>query len=113
MVDFITVALTLATGESAAGGGGGKEKTEDGESASGDNGNSTTKKNYTLTGIPQIDYIHDPNLPRELNGYNLSDYPFLDKVPKGLEFKCDGRKDGFYASIEHKCQVRENEPTEQ
>lgn len=22
-----------------------------------------------LTGIPQIDYIWDPNLPRELNGY--------------------------------------------
>lgn len=22
----------------------------------------------TLTGIPQIDYVWDPNLPRELNG---------------------------------------------
>lgn len=22
-----------------------------------------------LTGIPQIDYVWDPNLPRELNGY--------------------------------------------
>lgn len=23
-----------------------------------------------LTGIPQIDYVWDPNLPRELNGYD-------------------------------------------
>lgn len=24
-----------------------------------------------LTGIPQIDYVWDPNLPRELNGYMM------------------------------------------
>lgn len=25
---------------------------------------------HPLTGIPQIDYVWDPNLPRELNGYD-------------------------------------------
>lgn len=69
----------------------------------GEGGNGTA--NVTMTGNPQIDYIHDPNLPRELNGYNLSDYPFYHRVPKNINFSCDGRKDGFYASIEHKCQV--------
>lgn len=59
----------------------------------------------TLTGIPQIDYVWDPNLPRELNGYNLSDYPFYDRVPEDIDFKCDGLHDGFYASVPHKCQV--------
>jgi len=64
-----------------------------------------------LTGIPQIDYIWDPNLPRELNGYNLSTYPFLDRVPKreDMDFKCDGLHDGFYASVPLKCQVTNNE----
>jgi hypothetical protein len=65
--------------------------------------NATTKS--PLTGIPQIDYVHDPNLPRELNGYNLTDYPFYDRVPDDIDFKCDGLHDGFYASIPHKCQV--------
>ncbi|CAL8139874.1 unnamed protein product [Orchesella dallaii] len=64
-----------------------------------------TTSNITLTGNPQIDYVHDPNLPRELNGYNLSDYPFYSRVPKNINFSCDGLKDGFYASIEHKCQI--------
>lgn len=36
----------------------------------------------TLTGIPQIDYVWDPNLPRELNGYEMSKLlcrqPFLN-----------------------------------
>ncbi|XP_050548621.1 uncharacterized protein LOC126910260 [Daktulosphaira vitifoliae] len=59
----------------------------------------------TLTGIPQIDYVHDPNLPRELNGYNLTDYPFLNSVPEEIDFKCDGLHDGFYASVPHKCQL--------
>lgn len=66
-----------------------------------------TKK--LLTGIPQIDYVYDPNLPRELNGYNLSSYPFLDSVPDEdeLEFKCDEKlKDGFYADVQYGCQVR-------
>ncbi|CAG9863061.1 unnamed protein product [Phyllotreta striolata] len=58
-----------------------------------------------LTGIPQIDYIWDPNLPKELNGYNLSDYPFYERVPENITFKCDGLHDGFYASVVHKCQV--------
>lgn len=59
-----------------------------------------------LTGVPQIDYIYDPNLPRELNGYNLTDYPFYNSVPEDIDFKCDGLHDGFYASVIHKCQVR-------
>ncbi|XP_072391036.1 uncharacterized protein [Diabrotica undecimpunctata] len=66
------------------------------------NGNSTKPH---LTGIPQIDYIYDPNLPKELNGYNLSDYPFYERVPENITFKCDGLHDGFYASVLHKCQV--------
>ena len=62
-----------------------------------------------LTGIPQIDYIHDPNLPRELNGYDLSNYPFYNKLPENMyNFTCDNRHDGFYASIPHKCQVSLN-----
>lgn len=64
---------------------------------------NTTKSNYT--GIPQIDYIYDPNLPRELNGYNLTDYPFYNSIPDEITFKCDGLHDGFYASVPHKCQV--------
>lgn len=61
-----------------------------------------------LTGNPQIDYIWDPNLPRELNGFNMSTYPFLRSVPPPdkMDFKCDGRHDGFYASVPHKCQVK-------
>ncbi|KAJ6643847.1 PiggyBac transposable element-derived protein 3 [Pseudolycoriella hygida] len=60
-----------------------------------------------LTGIPQIDYIWDPNLPRELNGFNLSTYPFLSGVPdaEDIDFKCDGLHDGFYASIKFGCQL--------
>lgn len=60
-----------------------------------------------LTGIPQIDYVHDPNLPRELNGYNMSNYPFYATVPppEEMDFKCDGLHDGFYASVPEKCQV--------
>ncbi|XP_014218609.1 uncharacterized protein LOC106646906 [Copidosoma floridanum] len=60
---------------------------------------------HSLTGIPQIDYIWDPNLPRELKGYNLSDYPFYSSMPEDIDFKCDGLHDGFYASVPHKCQV--------
>lgn len=71
--------------------------------------NVTTTAKPTLTGIPQIDYVYDPNLPRELNGYNLTDYPFLNSVPQEIDFKCDGLHDGFYASMPHKCQV--NIPT--
>ncbi|XP_050316090.1 titin-like [Anthonomus grandis grandis] len=83
------------------------ESGSDAEPASSSNStadsNSTTP---TLTGIPQIDYVWDPNLPKELNGYNLSDYPFYERVPdEKFDFKCDGLHDGFYASIPHKCQV--------
>lgn len=39
------------------------QKKDDGESLDEE---SATKP--PLTGIPQIDYIWDPNLPRELNG---------------------------------------------
>lgn len=54
-----------------------------------------------------MDYKHDPNLPRELNGADLRDYPFYSTVPDNITFPCEGLKDGFYASIEHKCQVRD------
>lgn len=69
--------------------------------------NVTLSKNSKLTGIPQIDYIWDPNLPRELRGFNLSSYPFLSTVPPmdEIHFKCEGLHDGFYASIEYKCQI--------
>lgn len=73
------------------------------------NGSIATTSNVTkplLTGIPQIDYIHDPNLPRELNGHNLTDYPFYNAIPEEIDFKCDGLHDGFYASVPHKCQVQ-------
>ncbi|XP_065342283.1 uncharacterized protein LOC135941010 [Cloeon dipterum] len=40
--------------------------------------NATTKS--PLTGNPQVDYKFDPNLPRELNGFNLSEYPFFSSV---------------------------------
>ncbi|XP_035912221.1 serine/arginine repetitive matrix protein 1 [Anopheles stephensi] len=61
-----------------------------------------------LTGIPQVDYVWDPNLPRELKGYNLSSYPFLDSVPseEDIGFTCDPKlHDGFYASIKYNCQL--------
>lgn len=66
-----------------------------------------------LTGNPQIDYKYDPNLPHEVIGYDLSDYPFYSKLPKDLldpkfNFTCDDRHDGFYASVPHKCQVYHN-----
>ena len=92
----LTVAATFGLSEDT-----GKEDQGEGD---GEGGNGTLKRN--LTGIPQIDYKFDPNLPRELNGYDLSDYPFFNKVPSNITFKCDGLKDGFYASVEHKCQVR-------
>lgn len=69
-------------------------------------GNTTVVvKKPLLTGNPQIDYIHDPNLPRELKGYNLSEYPFFNRLPENITFACDGLHDGFYASVPHKCQV--------
>jgi len=76
---------------------------DEGEVEAEDGGNSTVKRN--VTGIPQIDYLTDPNLPRELNGYNLSTYPFHTRVPSDIDFDCKDLKGGFYANIEHKCQV--------
>jgi len=69
---------------------------------------TTTSNKRVLTGIPQIDWIWDPNLPRELNGYNLSEYPFLNAVPTNEEiaFPCGDHHDGFYASIKFGCQVK-------
>lgn len=65
------------------------------------------KSSENYTGNPNIDYIWDPNLPRELNGYNLSNYAFLDSVPPedDIGFKCDDKRDGFYSSIKFSCQV--------
>jgi len=62
-------------------------------------------KDPRLTGNPQVDYVYDPNLPHELNGHNLSTYPFFSRVPPLSTFECEGLHDGFYASIEHSCQV--------
>lgn len=69
------------------------------------NGPTANVTKPQLTGIPQIDYVLDPNLPRELNGHNLTDYPFYNALPEDIDFKCDGLHDGFYASVPHKCQV--------
>lgn len=77
------------------------------EEESGDQGEEVVTK-APLTGIPQIDYVWDPNLPRELRGANLSSYPFLDSVPAEEEigFDCDPKlHDGFYASIKFSCQL--------
>jgi hypothetical protein len=63
------------------------------------------KKDPRLTGDPRKDYIYDPNLPRELNGYNLSTYPFYPLVPEDINFTCIDRHDGYYASIPHHCQL--------
>lgn len=52
-----------------------------------------------------IDFLRDPNRPRELKGFDLTDYPFYIKVPEDIDFECDDKKDGYYASVPHKCQV--------
>ncbi|KAJ8926121.1 hypothetical protein NQ315_009978, partial [Exocentrus adspersus] len=82
-----------------------EEVSECSVTSGGDLGNDPNATKPTLTGNPQVDYIWDPNLPKELNGYNLSDYPFYERVPEDIDFKCDGLHDGFYASVAHKCQV--------
>ncbi|RWS11188.1 uncharacterized protein B4U79_15179 [Dinothrombium tinctorium] len=53
-----------------------------------------------------IDYMADPNFPYELRGADLTNYPFYIALPEDIDFSCDGRHDGYYANIEHKCQVR-------
>ncbi|XP_003740334.1 uncharacterized protein LOC100904843 [Galendromus occidentalis] len=52
-----------------------------------------------------IDYLADPNFPRELNGADLTEYPFYISVPDDIKFDCDTHGDGFFASIEHHCQL--------
>lgn len=52
-----------------------------------------------------IDFLRDPNRPRELKGFDLTDYPFYIKVPEDITFDCEDMKDGYYASIPHKCQL--------
>ncbi|PRD22249.1 UNVERIFIED_CONTAM: hypothetical protein NCL1_49577 [Trichonephila clavipes] len=52
-----------------------------------------------------IDFLRDPNRPRELKGFDLTDYPFYVVVPDDIDFDCDDRKDGYYASVPHKCQL--------
>ncbi|XP_062709444.1 zinc finger CCCH domain-containing protein 18-like [Aedes albopictus] len=77
------------------------------EEESDDQGEEAVTK-APLTGIPQVDYVWDPNLPRELRGANLSSYPFLDSVPaeEDIGFTCDPKlHDGFYASIKYNCQL--------
>ena len=59
-----------------------------------------------FTGDPQIDWEFDPNLPRELQGFNMTGYPFFSRVPPKMKFSCNDRIDGFYANTEYKCQVR-------
>ncbi|XP_063588115.1 serine/arginine repetitive matrix protein 1-like [Penaeus indicus] len=78
-----------------------------------ENKTETTTTRPPLTGNPQVDYKYDPNLPHELLGYDLSDYPFYARLPPDLldpsfNFTCDNRHDGFYASVPHKCQVYHN-----
>jgi hypothetical protein len=52
-----------------------------------------------------IDFMADPNFPYELKGADLTEYPFYIKVPDKINFSCQGRHDGYYASVEHHCQV--------
>uniref|UniRef100_A0A2L2YCT4 Chitin-binding type-2 domain-containing protein n=1 Tax=Parasteatoda tepidariorum TaxID=114398 RepID=A0A2L2YCT4_PARTP len=52
-----------------------------------------------------IDFLRDPNRPRELKGFDLTDYPFYVRVPEDIVFECDDKKDGYYASVPHKCQL--------
>ena len=59
-----------------------------------------------FTGDPQIDWEFDPNLPRELQGFNMTGYPFFSRVPPKMTFSCKDRIDGFYANTDYKCQVR-------
>lgn len=101
-------------GQENSAGGGTETASKDNEVAATAAANATdTTTKRPLTGIPQIDYIHDPNLPHELRSYNLSDYPFYKRLPEDLllpsfNFSCDNRHDGFYASVPHKCQVYHN-----
>ncbi|XP_017884936.1 uncharacterized protein DDB_G0284459 [Ceratina calcarata] len=103
-----TTSTTTTTTTTTEGSRGQENENEDAEAtttATANTAEANATTGHVLTGIPQIDYIWDPNLPRELNGYNLSDYPFYNSIPEDIDFKCDGLHDGFYASVPHKCQV--------
>lgn len=52
-----------------------------------------------------IDYMADPNFPRELKGADLTNYPFYISVPEKIDFECKGRHDGYYTNIDLHCQV--------
>lgn len=52
-----------------------------------------------------IDYMADPNFPRELKGADLTNYPFYISVPEKIDFDCRGRHDGYYTNIDLHCQV--------
>ena len=65
------------------------------------------KRDPRFTGDPQIDWEFDPNLPRELQGFNMTGYPFFSRVPPKMTFSCKDRIDGFYANTEYNCQVRQ------
>lgn len=41
----------------------------------------------------------------ELRGADLTNYPFFISIPDKINFDCSGRHDGYYASIEHSCQI--------
>lgn len=41
----------------------------------------------------------------ELRGADLTNYPFFINIPEKINFDCSGRHDGYYASIEHSCQI--------
>merc|ERR1719193_1170012 len=107
LIGLLCVGLTTAQGGS---GETAKEPSDLDEASKAESANATeTTTKPTLTGNPQIDYIHDPNLPHEVRGYDLSEYPFYAKLPEDLllpsfNFSCDDRHDGFYASVPHKCQ---------
>nr|ANJ46029.1 peritrophin 2 [Eriocheir sinensis] len=106
------VAAVAAQDAAPTDGGGEGDKADEGGAKEG-GGEVGASTRPPLTGNPQIDYLVDPNLPHELIGYDLSEYPFYNKLPKDLldpkfNFTCDGRHDGFYASIPHKCQVYHN-----
>lgn len=52
-----------------------------------------------------IDFKADPNFPHELKGVDLTEYPFYVKIPDTVSFSCKGRHDGYYADVEHHCQI--------
>lgn len=91
---------------------GGRRRMTPPEPTSSTTPSTTTKKTTLSPGYRDrpdgriIDFRADPNYPYELKGFDLTEYPFYIQIPDGIKFKCDGRHDGYYANIEHHCQVR-------